>query len=255
MKLVIFRKYGKTIEITETEKTPSSDRCVSSTRKTGNIINTRRSDSVRRTKRICLRKLLSAIEVFGSPLFLTLTFEGSASDVLFSSKCLSDFMRQLRIAFPKSHVLFVPELSPRGRIHFHGLLFGVSQEWGDIKKGKRTISIGRERKERYFAKLWGYGFVDIKQTDGSPRLASYVAKYVAKGVVEPFLTPLRLIRTSKGFPKELTIKELTLEQLDRSFKFSQIKPDFYSEFYTPFFGNIKKTFYTIDSSTPYYLNH
>lgn len=152
-------------------------------------------------------------------------------------------MRRLRIEFPDSHVLFVPELSPRGRIHFHGLLFNVPEEWGDQKKGKYTISIGRERKERFFAKLWGYGFVDIKRTDGSPRLATYIAKYVAKGVVEPFLTPLRLIRTSLGFPTELVVRGAMADHLYNK-KYNLLKHDFRCIMKTPFLGDIEKTFYT-----------
>ena len=244
--MLIFRKYGKTIEITETQKEPSSAiRRLSSTVKDRSIISIRRIDSVRRTKRICLRKLLSAIEVFGSPLFITLTFEGSASDVFLCSKHLSNFFRRLRVEFPESHCLVVPELSPRGRIHFHGLIFNVSQEWGDVKKGKRTISIGRERGERKFQKLWGVGYVDLLQTDGSPRVATYVAKYVAKTVVEPFLAPLRLIRTTVGFPNCIEIRELSIEQLDRAYKFKHLIPSFQSDSYTPFLGNIKKTFYNL----------
>lgn len=238
--MIIFRQYGNTVEITKTDKEPSSKGRLSSTRQRG-LVKVRRSDSVRRTKRICLRKLLSAFEEFGSPLLITLTFNGSASDILFSSKCVSNFLRRLRIKFPSSQILIVPELSPAGRIHFHGLLFNVSQDWGDLKKGRYTVSIGRERKERLFAKLWGYGFVDIKKTDGSVRLASYIAKYVAKGVVEPFLSPLRLIRTSIGFPEHLEVRGELASVLYE--KYNKHQPKYSSSFYTPFLGNIEKKFF------------
>lgn len=244
--MILFRKYGKTIEITETQKEPSTSfRRLSSSKKDRSIIAIRRVDSVRRTKRICLRKLLSAIEVYGSPLFITLTFEGSASDVFLCSKHLSNFFRRLRIEFPNSQCLIVPELSPRGRVHFHGLLFNVSQEWGDEKKGKRIVSVGRERRERKFQKLWGVGFVDVLKTDGSPRLATYVAKYVAKTVTEPFLVPLRLIRTTVGFPNCIEIRGLSMSQLDRAYNFKKLLPAFINECYSPFLGNIRKTFYNM----------
>lgn len=245
--MILYRKYGKVIEITKTEKAPSSVRRVSNTRKTGLPLGVRRIDSVRRTKRICLRKLLSAIEELGSPIFITLTFQGSASDVLFSSQALTRFQRRLSVQFKCCQSLFVPELSSRGRIHFHGLLFGVSQEWGDVKKGKHTIFVGRERKERFFQKLWGYGFVDLLQTDGSPRLAYYVSKYVAKASYDPFLTPLRLIRTSKGFPSPLEIRFEDNENFDFLFKerLSRLKNVWENSTYTHFLGMVTKSFYDI----------
>lgn len=242
--MIKYRKYGKTIEITKIEKQSSGIRRVSNTRKSGLPINPRRPDSISRTKRICLRKLLSAFEIFGSPLLITLTFSGSASDVLFSSKALTRFQRRLSISFPNSASLFVPELSPRGRIHFHGLLFGVSQEWGDVKKGKYTLSFGRERKERYFQKLWGCGFVDLLQTDGSTRLAHYLSKYIAKASSEPFLSPLRLIRSSKGFPSpiELNLMDEQWAYIESRLK---IKEVWSAESWTAYTGHIKKQFFDI----------
>ncbi|MFA6251564.1 MAG: hypothetical protein WC603_02985 [Candidatus Paceibacterota bacterium] len=243
--MILYRKYGKTIEITKTQKEPSPIRRVSSSRKNGEPLAVRRADSVRRTKRICLRRLLSAIEELGSPLFITLTFQGSASDVLFSSSALTRFQRRLSISFPNSQSLFVPELSPGGRIHFHGLLFGVSQEWGDVKKGKRTISIGRERKERVFSKLWGFGFVDLLQTDGSPRLAYYVSKYVIKASYEPFLTPLRLVRTSRGFPKPTEYRFKTESEFNYLFSRMKLRNVWEFSTYTPYLGKVSKIFYDI----------
>jgi len=121
----------------------------------------------------------------------------------------------------------------------------VSQDWGDNKKGKRTISVGRERKERLFQKLWGYGFVDVLQTDGSPRLGYYLTKYIAKSTSEPLFAPIRLVRSSRGFPREIEVRGLLAEELYRRYDLK--KPDFESEFYTPFLGNITKRFYTIDN--------
>lgn len=244
--MILFRKYGRTIEITETQKEKTNSiRRLSNTSRDSLFVFIRRVDSVRRTRRICMRKLLSAIEKFGSPLFVTLTFSGSASDIFLCSKHLSDFFRRVRVEFPESQCLFVPELSPRGRIHFHGLIFNVSQEWGDSKKGKKYISYGRERKDRLFQKLWRVGFVDVLKTDGSPRLATYISKYISKTADEPFLAPLRLIRTTQGFPDALEIRSLNMEQLNRHYKFLHLTPVFKSEFNTPFLGLIKKTFYNI----------
>lgn len=243
--MIIYRKYGKTIEITETSKEPSSNRRLFCRQKL-DYLNVRRSDSVRRTKRICLRRLSVAIESLGSPLLITLTFDGVANDVLYSSQCFTAFGRRLRDEFPDSHFLFVPELSPRGRLHFHGLLFGLSQDWGDkytrkSKYSKRVcVFVGRERHERLFQKLWQVGFVDIEQTDGSDRLAGYLSKYITDAVNNPLFTPIRLIRLSKGFPTHFEVRGKIAQELKSYIKKS---PRFVGSFYTSFLGHITKSFY------------
>lgn len=244
--MIIYRKYGKTIEITETSKEPSKNRRVFSTRQKNDFLTVRRSDSVRRTKRICVRRLSVAIERFGCPLLITLTFDGVANDVLYASQCFTSFSRRLRTEFPSSYSLFVPELSPRGRIHFHGLLFGVSQEWGDkyYRKSKRSkrvcVFYGRERTERLFKKLWQVGFVDVEQTDGSDRLAGYLSKYITEAINNPLFTPIRLIRLSKGFPSHFEVRGFIAEELKSYIK---TPARFVGSFKTPFLGQITKTFY------------
>lgn len=242
--MIKLRSYGQVVEITKIEKEPSRVCRISTPKTRSDIIKPRRTDSARRTRRICLRRVLSAIKELGTPLFVTLTFEGLVSDVLLASNALSHFQRRLSIKFPQSASLFVPELSKRGRIHFHGLLFGVSQEWGDFKKSSSSpVFYGRERQDRLFQKLWGYGFVDIRQTDGSPRLGNYISKYVLKASEEVFLTPLRLIRTSKGFPSpvELSMNDdswlYLLEKMN-------LKESYSSSFWTPWLGRIDKIYYT-----------
>lgn len=243
--MIKYRKYGKVIEITKIEKEPNRVRGIPNTRQTSLFIRARRSDSARRTKRICMRRVLSAIEEFGSPLFITLTFQGSASDILLSSKALTYFLRRLRVSFPNSAVVFVPELSPGGRIHYHGLLFGVSQEWGDKKDSRgRIIFHGRERQERKFAKLWQYGFVDILQTDGSPRLANYLSKYIVKSSSDTFLNPLRLVRTSFKFPSPIELS-MTDNQWTFFEKKLKLRLRFECSMDTTFLGRIDKLYYDI----------
>ncbi|MBI4090439.1 MAG: hypothetical protein HY422_00250 [Candidatus Komeilibacteria bacterium] len=154
-----------------------------------------------------MRRLLAALEEFGRPLLLTLTFEGDASDASYANDALSDFQLRVRSEFPEAQSLFVPELSPRGRIHFHGLLFNVPLHLGDTCKDRRIISHGTERTSRTLATLWGEGFVGVVQTDGSPRLAGYISKYITKGAGEIMFNAMRLLRISHGFPKEIVFRD------------------------------------------------
>lgn len=201
----VYRKYGEIIEITEFEKTPSKVRVYRS-RKRDSIHRPRRSDNIRRTAKICLRRVLSAIEEYGNPLLATFTFAGDASDASYANDSLRDFQVRLRTKFPDAQSLFIPELSPRGRIHFHGLLFNLPMHLGDTRARGRRLKDGTERETRTLAKLWGEGFVDVVQTDGSPALAYYVSKYLTKGGGEIMFSAMRLLRISHGFPKEIVIR-------------------------------------------------
>lgn len=210
---LIYREYGNTIEITRIEKEVNKVR-VSSSRSRSDVYHARRSDSIRRTRQICVRRLSAALKEFGRPLMVTLTFAGDSSDAAFASDSLGKFQVRLRHRFKGCQSLFVSELSPRGRIHFHGLLFGVPLSLGDTRKGRRTISIGEERKTRVLKGLWQQGFVDVAKTDGSPRLAGYIGKYITKEKCHVLFNGMHLLRITQGFPKEFIARDEYAEYLE-----------------------------------------
>jgi hypothetical protein len=238
---VIFRKNGDLIEITEHEKEPSKVR-VRHSRKRSDIFGPRRCDNIRRTRQICLRRVFAALEEFGCPILVTLTFGGDASDASYANDALRRFQVRLRTEFTDAESIFVPELSPRGRIHFHGLIFNVPLSLGDTRKGRRVISYGDERKTRILAKLWGEGYVDATQTDGSGKLALYISKYITKGAGQIIFNAMRLIRVSRGFPKEIILHGWLAEKLQQ--RYASAKPVREWEKDTPFLGKVtKKTYY------------
>lgn len=244
----IYKRYGKTIEITEIEKKPvkkdSTKIHIRPSRKGNFIYRSRRPDNIRRTKQICVRRLLSALEEFGSPLLVTLTFRGDASDASYANDSLRTFQMRLRIKYPQAQSIFIPELSPKGRIHFHGLLFKVPLHLGDTRQGRRIISYGSERQTRVLANIWREGFVDATKTDGSERLASYMSKYITKNSGETLFNAMRMLRISHGFPKELTIRGRMAEEL--ALRFSKRKPFIEWNRYNIFLGKITKRKYNQD---------
>jgi hypothetical protein len=200
-----YRKYGKVVQITTTEKDPSKVR-ISTPRKRRDVYGARRLDNIRRTRKICVRRLLAALDAFGSPLLVTLTFKGDASDASYANDSLRTFQVRLRATYKDAQSLFIPELSPKGRIHFHGLLFNVPLRLGDTREGRRIVSYGEERSTRALADLWGEGYVDAVKTDGSERLAYYLAKYITKAGQCVLFNAMRMLRISHGFPSEVVIR-------------------------------------------------
>lgn len=244
----LLRKYGKTLEVTTYEKKINPKKICLRFKKRSDVVGQRRIDSVRRTRKIFVRRVLSAIEENGSPLLLTLTFKGSASDAYFANEALSAFQRRLRIECPEASSVFVPELSPRGRIHFHGLLFGVSSDWGDSYKGRQLLSVGRERLERRFAGYWKQGFVDVRQTDGSPKLAFYLVKYVLGAGNEVLFNAMRLLRFSKNFSHEITIRDSFIcKRIIDGLGSRRLVSEWFVD--SVFLGRITKSLYVDSSST------
>ena len=239
----IYKQYGDTVEITQIEKEPLPHKvCLHPKRRRSDVYGPRRPDNIRRTKQICVRRVLSALAAYGCPLLVTFTFNGDASDAAFANDSLRVFQVRLRDKYPTAQSIFVPELSPKGRIHFHGLLFNVPLSLGDTKKGKRVILYGDERKTRTLAKLWGEGYVDATKTDGSGRLASYISKYITKGGDQILFNAMRMLRISHGFPKEIVIRGEMAEELAK--RYSEQKTPFneWSRM-NPFLKMITKKFY------------
>ena len=219
----IYKKYGEIVEITKIEKEPHPRKVrVYFKRRRGDVFGLRRPDNIRRTRQICVRRVFSALEEYGCPLLVTLTFAGDASDASYANDSLRIFQVRLRAKYPQAQSLFISELSPRGRIHFHGLLFNVPLSLGDTRQGKRCISHGDERKTRTLAKLWGEGFVDATKTNGSGRLAYYISKYITKGGQQILFNAMRMLRISHGFPKEIVVRGKMAEELAK--RYSKEKP-------------------------------
>jgi hypothetical protein len=88
-------------------------------------------------------------------------------------------------------------------------------------RGLQRIN-GEERKTRILAKLWREGYVDVRQTNGSGKLASYIAKYITKGGGEVMFNAMRMIRVSGKFPKEIIERGDAAEKLALSY--ATLKP-------------------------------
>lgn len=132
-------------------------------------------------------------------------------------KSVRAFFKRISKDFPSIRYIVVPEWQKRGTLHFHALLWGINPEAilhevpyyyrvrSNSKKYQRYIQFcnfyGFEptvaRGTRYFQRCWAKGFFDIVgATDNSLRIASYMAKYLVKGLGDPRLSNQRAYTTS-----------------------------------------------------------
>jgi len=150
------------------------------------------SRSIRRSKlnffRLCHHNNVAASTIH----FLTLTF---ASDQSYkeATRHVSKFLEKIKQNYPELPLSYisVPELTKKGRYHFHCLIYDLPT----------TISI-RERETRNLQRLWrqGYLHIDIASYT-SEGIAGYMAKYMAKYLTDHKHEATRAYNCSRNIKK------------------------------------------------------
>jgi len=148
----------------------------------------RRADNARRASVVFRRIVAANLGEFACPVLASLTYAENMQDVRRGRKDFNRFARALRACFGGAvRYVAVPEFQTRGALHFHALIWGIP-----------SGVVEAERDTRLVAGMWGHGFIDLKNTDGSPRLASYLAKYLYKDYANPKLAGIRSFVVSRN---------------------------------------------------------
>jgi hypothetical protein len=140
-----------------------------------------------------------------NPLLLSFTYSKNMTDITIGWKDYRKFIQRLRNKFGKNFkYIAVPEFQKRGAVHFHVLFWGLPEE----------INPKDERINRTMAKVWGHGFVDVKNTDGHEKLSGYLAKYMAKAFTDKRLKNQKAYMPSKNVKRPvITRNALVLYEL------------------------------------------
>jgi len=173
---------------------------------------------------LAFRRLVRAnLQFAENPILVTLTYAENEVDWKSTKADFNAFARNLRFTFgSKIRYITVTEFQKRGAIHFHTLLWGV------------PVSVVRaERDTRLVASLWGKGFVYLKETDGHPKLSSYLVKYFNKQMEDPRLIGKKLYIASQNIIKPVIDKNAMLSPY---FHLSTYRPLYQNEFMTPWLG-------------------
>lgn len=139
----------------------------------------RRKSSAQRAELALRRLILCNVERFGPPVFLTLTYAENQQDIRRGNRDLRSFTQSLRYKFGKDiKYIAVPEFQRRGAVHYHIVIWGLSES-----------VVRHERSTRVVAGIWGRGFIEMRQctiseelTEG--KLANYLSKYITKAYLD-----------------------------------------------------------------------
>lgn len=172
----------------------------------------RRSDSANRAKQSFWRIVRGGLSK-GTPSLLTLTMLDIVG-IRDAYKCYTSFGQKIRRTFGNGiSWVGVPEFQKRGAVHFHILIWGLPDELScrlgasySDKSGKRkrkhicATNVLCERNTRRLAALWPWGWLDLVATDGNPRLAGYLSKYMTKALFDERLAGQKSYTRSRGMP-------------------------------------------------------
>jgi len=181
----------------------------------------RRSTNANAARARFFRLVRSNLSDSQVPAFLTLTMS-EITTLAEGWRAFTLFSQRLRNKYHSARLIAVPEFQKRGAVHFHCLVWGevgeacvYSNQFYYDKTGKK------KRKhicpEDYFcefrsyriAKLWGQGFVNYFATDGSPKLATYLAKYMQKSMRDDRLAGSKSYSASRGVMRSVSLKSPT----------------------------------------------
>jgi len=145
------------------------------------------------------RRLVIANNGFTTPpALITFTYAENQTSLDVGYKDFHACIRAMRHTFGSSfRYIAVPEFQKRGAIHFHALFWGLPEN-----------ICSTERDTRMVATLWGRGFVDCYATDGSVKLAGYLAKYMSKSYLDVRLSNKKAYRCSRNVFRPVIEKNL-----------------------------------------------
>lgn len=196
-------------------------------------------DNVMRAKMVFRRLILSNLTGDDYPLLLTLTYKNNQKSIVQGYKDFSSFVKALRYKFGKLfRYVSVPEFQERGAIHFHAMFWCLPD------------SIGKtERRTRLVARICGHGYVDIKVTDGSPKLAGYISKYMAKNFIDYRLRGQKAYSCSRNLKRPEIVSGINQFGVDTFLDETGVSvPDIDKEYNTLHLVKCRKRIYKIAST-------
>jgi len=213
--------YGKNVEFYQFEESPRGftreSRKLQSARRLQSVallgetkvgqndsLPRKRQDNARSAS-MAFRRLVSAnLGESENPILASFTYAKVVTDSRVAHENFKSFTGLLRNKFGKSvRYIYVPEFQKRGAFHFHALFWGLPIEL-----------FREERRTRLVASLWGHGFVDLVLTDGHEKLATYLAKYMAKAFTDPRLSFQKAYVASRNVRRPVVWKKAMLTALE-----------------------------------------
>lgn len=184
--------------------------------------------------------------------FLTLTFEDHVTDIYYSDNEFKNFIKRLKYDLKESiKYLAVRELTKKGRIHYHMLVdsrLGLPKLPEGYKRYKgpdgKTYnnSVAHEfelnyvfSKEKEIAKIWRFGFVDVKPLYGDiDNIGAYLVKYMTKNIALEMFPGKNFYLRSRGLKEPVPVVGDAAEKLIEELNLRKQKEVFSNSYITEY---------------------
>lgn len=179
------------------------------------------------------RNKVRATLIEGTPHLVTLTMLDIVN-IEVAYKHYTEFGSRLRKVFGKEIIwIAVPEFQKRDAVHFHVLMWNLPYDVHETETRSRRIQ-----------NLWGYGYVDVIATDGSPKLSSYLAKYMSKAMHDYRLFSKKAYSCSRNAVSSVSVSSQTSVAFFRKeFDFANRKPSRERVYKTRWLGRVREREY------------
>lgn len=152
--------------------------------------------------------LMSGVDVYYKPVFITITFKKNIIDVVYANREYSKFLMRLNVKLfndRKARLKYstVIEFQKRGAVHYHGVFYNFPL-------------LGLTKAKRILEQVWGHGFVRIEPVRSVWRSALYVTKYMHKGFSDERLKSKKRYFQSRGLIKPIELRDVDAEVYLRS---------------------------------------
>jgi hypothetical protein len=196
----------------------------------------KRRDNARRAEMAFRRLVLANLSESVPPILASCTYAQNQTDLGVAYQDWKAFIGALRYRYgTQFRYICVPEFQKRGAIHFHALFWGLPPNLCETERSTRLV-----------ASLWGVGFLDLILTDGSPRISSYLGKYMSKNFLDNRLAGKKSFRASGNILRPITERMASLWYLEEKYGIGVDNPPCLDkEFDTQWLGKGRYRYYNL----------
>lgn len=179
-----------------------------------------------------LTRRLALMNFSATDKFITLTYAENMQDLERADNDFKNFIGRFKYRYKIKGMKYIAvrEKQKRGALHFHMLC-----SWDVELEGESHI---RELERFVGEKVWGHGFVDIKEIGHVDNVGAYLIKYMTKNLSLELYKNKKLYLCSQGLKRPFEYKKDEAEAIIKYYELDNKKEVFTNSYESEYLGKI-----------------